>query len=110
MQHALAFGRLFFALDLGRQRHLSAVDRQLDVLLLHARQFGMHEVGAIPFSDVHLDAGNRLEALAPVRIRDRAHQEALEQVVDQVAEVVRARVETSNVNHDRSPVFIESGA
>src|SRR5258706_10426077 len=37
MQHALAFLGVFLALDFRRQGDLRAVDRELDVFLLHAR-------------------------------------------------------------------------
>jgi RNA polymerase sigma-70 factor (ECF subfamily) len=94
MQHALAFGDFPLAPDFGRQRHLRAVDRHLDVFLLHPGQIGGDQIGAIPLAHVHLQPGC-LER-APGVVGHRAHEEAAEQVVHNVIERIKSR----NVGHE----------
>src|SRR5437773_1643392 len=43
-QHALPVLRFLFALDLGAQRHLVAFDRDLDIVLAYAWNFGVNGV------------------------------------------------------------------
>src|SRR5581483_10834926 len=55
VQHSLVLGDFLLALDLGLERDLRAVDGDVDVFLLHARQLGAHDVGAVLLR--HVDLG-----------------------------------------------------
>ena len=49
---ALAFLDILFRAGLGTDRHLIAVDGNLDVFFFHTRQFGMHGVGFFSLGDI----------------------------------------------------------
>src|SRR5204863_159278 len=54
-QHPVAFFLFPFLLNFGGDSDLVAFDRHVDVVLLHARHFGMNQVTVLGFGHVHLD-------------------------------------------------------
>src|SRR3989475_1758150 len=54
-QHPIAFFLFPCLLNFGRDSDLVALDRDVDVFLLHARHFGMEQVTVLGFGHVHLD-------------------------------------------------------
>src|SRR6185503_12997135 len=72
-----------------------AVDRDVDVVLLHARYFRPQRVGVFVLGHVHAE----LRGAGRSVVAHRAHEEAAKQVVDRVVE----RVEAGKVCHCQSP-------
>src|SRR4026207_2424651 len=89
MQYPFAFGRFLLALDLGRKRHLRAVDRHMDVFLLHPGQICDNLIGAVFLGHIHLQPGS-LES-SPRVIGHRAHEKSPEQIVHHVVERIVLR-------------------
>src|SRR6266513_2833317 len=99
VEHALVRDFLL-PLDISGQRDFRAVDGDLDVFLLDARDLGGDNVGAVFLGHVHLHAG---QLRAPFQ-GDGTHQKALEQVIDQLVE----RIESGKVCHLLAP-FLKLG-
>src|SRR5258708_17039901 len=97
VQHALAVFFIALGARLGSDRHLVAVDVDLDVFLLDSRQFGDHLAFAVVLGHIDLHA-----AYGTGRFKtDRPYDKTPENVVDQIAK----RVITSNVCHDSLLLF-----
>src|SRR5207302_9411884 len=97
VEHALVLRDFLLPPDISGQRDFRAVDADLDVLLLDARDLGGDDVGAVFLGHVHLHAG---QLGAPFQ-GEGTHQKALEQVIDQLVE----RLESGNACHWLSPIL-----
>src|SRR5438067_2134430 len=89
MEHALVLRRFLFALDLGFEGHLRAVDVDVDVFLLYSGKLGGDQIVAVLLR--HIDLGPRqYRALAPPFEAERPHEETLEQIIDSLTEGITA--------------------
>src|SRR6185437_2185288 len=72
-QYARILRRKLGALHFGGDRHLVAFDRDVDLVLLHTRKLGTHEIAAIRFGYVDANAV-RTCAIAALRTEEAAKQ------------------------------------
>ena len=97
-QHLLALFLFLFHFRFGADRDLVAFDADVDVFLLHPRDISVHRIGVVVLLQVHLDLHLRLAFEG-----DRAHEEALEQVVEVAERIDAGEIEgivTGEVGHD----------